>query len=350
MENEDPAYLAKYKELADYAHSRGLELGAYSLLASRSAGPEHDVVDPKTGKPGGTFGISPCIGSTWGQTYFRKLYAFYERTGMDLLEHDGSYPGDVCASPLHPGHHGLEDSQWTQWKTITDYYKWCRARGIYLNVPDWYFLNGSSKCGMGYRESNWSLPRAQQLIHARQNIYDGTWEKTPSMGWMLVPLVEYGGGGPAATIEPLAQHLDHYALTLANNFGAGVQACYRGPRLFDTPETMRLVKKWADFYKQHRAILDSDIIHLRRADARDIDCLMHVNAGLKEKALIMAFNPLETPAKRALHLPLYYTGLTEKATIREQDGPSQEFSLDRKWEVSLPVSLKPRSVTWFVIE
>src|SRR5262245_65733438 len=109
---------------------------------------------------------------------------------------------------------------------------------------------------MGYRESNWSLPRAQQLIHARQNIFDGTWEKTPSMGWMLVPLVEYGGGGAAATIEPLAQHLEHYDLTLANNFGAGVQACYRGPRLFDTDATKTLGRKWGKLHHNQRVHLD----------------------------------------------------------------------------------------------
>lgn len=350
MENEDPAYLAKFKELADYAHSKGVELGAYSLLASRSAGPVHDVIDPRTGKPGGVFGISPCIGSKWGQDYFRKIYAFYEKTGMDLLEHDGSYPGDMCASTNHPGHKGLEDSQWTQWKTITDYYHWCLARGIYLNVPDLYFMNGSTKCGMGYRESNWSLPRAQQLIHARQNIFDGTWEKTPSMGWMLVPLVEYGGGGPAATIEPLAQHLDHYDLTLANNFGAGVQACYRGPRLYDTDATKQVVKKWADFYKAHRAILDSDIIHVRRPDARDIDYYLHVNPSLKEKGLVMAFNPLDRTATKVLKLPLYYTGIREKAKITDRDGKSSELQLDRSYSVEIPVTMPPQSAAWFVVE
>ncbi len=350
MENEDPAYLRQYGELTDYAHSKGIELGAYSLLASRSAGPRHDIVDPRTGKPGGVFGISPCIGSEWGQDYFRRLYAFYEKTGMDLLEHDGSYPGDVCASTNHPGHAGLADSQWTQWKTITSFYAWCRARGIYLNVPDYYYLNGSSKCGMGYRESNWSLPRAQQLIHARQNIHDGTWEKTPSMGWMLVPLVEYGGGGPAATIEPLAEHLDHYELTLANNFGAGVQACYRGPRLFDTDKTRDVVRKWVSFYRKHRPILDSDIIHGRRADGRDIDFLVHVNPHLKEKALIMVYNPLETPARKTLNVPLYYTGLTRRARVtREDDGPSRSYTLDRNYSIQVPVEMKAQSVTWFVV-
>ncbi len=60
---------------------------------------------------------------------------------------------------------------------------------------------------MGYRETNWSLPRKQQEIIERQNVYDGTWNKTPSMGWMFVPLVQYHGGGAAATIEPLKDHL-----------------------------------------------------------------------------------------------------------------------------------------------
>lgn len=350
MENEKPEYLAQYKELTDYAHSRGIELGAYSLLASRSVGPANDIVDPTTGKAGGTFGVSPCIESRWGQDYFRKLYAFFEKTGMDLLEHDGSYPGDVCGSTEHPGHRGLKDSQWTQWTRITEFYRWCRGRGIYLNVPDLYFLNGSSKCGMGYRESNWSLPRAQQVIHARQNIYDGTWEKTPSMGWMLVPLVEYGGGGAAATIEPLAQHLDHYNLTLANNFGAGVQACYRGPRLYDTDETKVVVKKWTDFYRAHRAILDSDLIHGRRPDARDLDFYLHVNPSLEEKALIMVFNPLDTVREKKLEVPLYYAGVDGRVRVIDAEGKERTYPLDRNHRISLPVEMKPQSAAWFIVK
>ncbi|MCP4709827.1 MAG: hypothetical protein GY869_14485, partial [Planctomycetes bacterium] len=181
MESENPEYIAQIKELVDYAHSRGIEMGGYSLLASRRISDEHDVVNPETGKPGGfaTFGNSPCLGSQWGEDYFEKLYKFFDTTCFDLLEHDGSYPGDVCASTVHPGHEGLADSQWRQWRQITDFYKWCRSKGVYLNVPDFYYLSGSNKCGMGYRETNWSLPRAQQIIHGRQNIYDGTWQKTP---------------------------------------------------------------------------------------------------------------------------------------------------------------------------
>ncbi len=350
IENEDPAYLAQLKELADYAHSKGIEIGGYSLLSSRRISDEQDVIDVTTGKPGGAkFGNAPCIGSEWGQDYFRKLYAFYQKTGFDLLEHDGSYPGDTCASQSHPGHRGYADSQWTQWRTISDFYQWCRGRGIYLNVPDFYYLTGSTKCGMGYRETNWSLPRAQQIIHGRQNIYDGTWTKTPSMGWMFVPLTEYHGGGPAATIEPLAEHLDAYGAHLANNLGAGVQACYRGPRLYDSEETQAVVKKWVDFFKRYRAILESDVIHLRRADGRDIDGLLHVNPELDIKGLAMIYNPLEKAVERQLSLPLYYTGLTESARIAVKEGPAQLYRLDRQYNVTVPVTIPARDCAWLVI-
>ena len=350
MENDSPEYLAQMKSLADYARGKGIVLGGYSLLASRSIGPADDVINPKTGKPGGArFGNSPCLGSVWGETYFRKLRQFFAQTGCGVLENDGAYPGDVCASTNHPGHTGLLDSQWKQWKVISGFYQWCRARGIYLNVPDWYFLAGSSKTGMGYRETDWSLPRAQQEIIERQNIYDGTWEKTPSMGWMFVPLTQYHGGGAAATIEPLKDHLPHYETRLADLFGAGVQACYRGPRLFDSPQTEAVVKKWVDFYQAHRAILDSDIVHLRRADGRDWDGWLHVNPALKECGLAMIYNPLDEPIQRRIRLPLYYTGLTKRAVIRREDGHSETLTLARDYSVQVTAEVPARGRIWLTV-
>jgi hypothetical protein len=350
-ENAEPSYLAQMKELADYAHRKGIELGGYSLLASRRIDDANDVINPKTGKTGGAvFGDSPCLGSPWGQEYFRKLRNLYETTGLDVLEHDGSYAGDVCASPQHPGHRGLNDSQWTQWRTITDFYKWCRERGVYLNVPDWYFLTGSNKFAMGYREDNWSLPRERQIILGRQNIYDGTWTKAPSMGWMFVPLVEYHGGGAAATLEPLTDHLDAYGAHLAQNFGAGVQACYRGPRLYDTDATKAVVRNWCAFYRKYRDILDSDIIHVRRPDGRDIDCILHVNPRLAHKGLAMVYNPLSHPVRRTVRLPLYYTGLTQAAMIREKETPPKRYELDREYQVRVPLDIEPHATTWLVIE
>lgn len=350
MEDASESNISRFKAFADYAHSRGLRIGGYSLLASRHIDDENDAIDPKTGKPGGMrFGFSPCLLSRWGLEYFESVRRFFEETGFDLLEHDGSYPGDVCASTAHPGHTGLADSQWRQFWKIAEFYRWCRSRGIYLNVPDSYFLQGSNKTGMGYRETNWSLPRAQQHVHARQNLYDGTWEKPPTMGWMFTPLVEYHGGGAEATIEPLSSHLDDYRQHLWNNLGYGAQACYRGPRLYDTATTRDMVVEAVSWFKKYRSILESDVIHVRRADGRRLDAVLHVNPLLETKGMLVVYNPADEEVSEEIEVPLYYTGLTETASFYESDGPVADYKLSRDYKVRLPVTVGARGVTWYTV-
>lgn len=338
IENNSQAYMQQMTELAEYARQKGIAIGGYSLLASRGGRPEDLVVDVKTGEPGGgVFGPSPCLGSRWAEGYFNKLQHFFPTTGMSVFENDGSYPGDYCASITHPGHRGYLDSQWKQWKVMSDFYRWCRSLGIYLTVPDWYFLNGQSKTGMGYTENDWSLPREYQPLIERQDIYDGTWTKTASMGWMHVPLMQYHGGGSAATVEPLHEHLAHYETRLADLLGAGVQAAWRGDRLYDTDETKHVVQRWVEFYKQNRAILDSDIIHLRRPDGCDWDGILHVNSQTGTRGLAMIYNPLPRPIARQIQLPLYYTGLRERAEVSSEGASAKVYTLDRNFAISVPV-------------
>ncbi|HQH74756.1 MAG TPA: hypothetical protein PK360_21955, partial [bacterium] len=318
--------------------------------ASRDIGPENNCVDPATGKPGSKFGQSACLASEWSDGYFRRVLNFIDATGMDMIETDGPYHGDVCAATTHKHHGGLADSQFRQWQRCSNFYAQCLQRGMYINTPDRYYFNGAQKFPMGYRETNWSLPRWRQILLARQNIFDGTWLKPPTLGWMFVPLVEYHGGGPAATLEPLSEHLTEYEWHLALNFGGGVIACYRGPRLFDTDETQAVVKKWVDFYKKYRPILTSDIIHVRRPDHKSIDCVLHVNPALKERGLAMVYNPLDQAVETTLRLPLYYSGLTGSASVREQEGESRRMELKRDSSLDLPVKMQPRSITWFVVE
>lgn len=347
MENVSEANLAKFRGFREYAQAKGLQLGGYSLLASRRIDDRNDAINPKTGKPGGAiFGDSPCLESEWGHDYFEKIQRFLEATGFDLLEHDGSYPGDVCASTTHPGHRGLADSQWNQYRRIAGLYRWCREKGIYLNVPDHYFFAGSNKAPMGYRETNWSLPRAQQHIHARQNLFDGTWQKTPSMGWMFVPLVEYHGGGPAATIEPLGEHLEDYGLHLANNLGFGAQACYRGPRLYDGPETRALVVRWVEWFKRYRRILESDVVHLRRADGQRLDGVLHVDPKGETRAMAVIYNPLDTPLTEELRIPLYYSGLKGTARVRIEEGKEAVRKLDDQRRLTLKLTVPGKSMRW----
>jgi hypothetical protein len=351
MEDSSAANIQRWKSLADYAHSKKVLIGGYSLFSSRKISEQDDVINPETGKPGGAFfGNAPCFGSKWGLAYKEKIKYFFLKSGFDIWENDGPYPGDVCASTAHPGHRGLDDSQWRQMEIQKDLYHWLNARGIYINAPDWYFLDGTNKIAIGYREVNFSLPRENQMILNRQNIFDGLWDKTPSMSWGFVPLTKYQGGGPEAVLEPLSEHLKDYEQLMMQYYGAGVQACYRGPRLYDTEETKQTVINVIDWYKKYREILNSDIIHLRRADGRDWDGIMHVNPQLKNKALLMLYNPTNERITRIINLPLYYSGLTEHATIREREGNRKKYSLNREYEVPLNVTLEPESYSWWVIE
>jgi hypothetical protein len=350
MEDTSQVNVDKWKQLADYAHSKNIKIGGYSLFSSRSISPENDVISPKTGKPGGAFfGNAPCFGSEWGLWYRNNIKNFYTKTGFDIWENDGPYPGDVCASTTHPGHKGLEDSQWKQMEIQKELYTWLNEKGVYINAPDWYFLDGTHKIALGYREGNFSQSRAQQKILNRQNIYDATWEKTPSMGWGFVPLTQYQGGGSAATLEPLSEHLEDYEQLMMQYYGAGVQACYRGPRLYDTEETKQTVIKVINWYKKYRNILNSDVIHLRRADGREWDGILHVNPELKEKGLMMLYNPTKEKIVRTIKVPLYYTGLTDVAKISEKEGVVKTYKLNRDYTVDLTFTINARSYTWFVI-
>lgn len=352
MEDVSEVNIRKFKELADYAHSKGIKLGGYSLFSSRRIDDENDVIDPVTALPdkGAFFGNAPCLASKWGINYLNSLKKFISETGFDLLEHDGPYPGDVCASTNHPGHKGLDDSQWVQMQMQKEFYQWLNARGVYINAPDWYFLDGSHKIALGYREVNFSLSREQQKILNRQNIFDGTWDKIPSMGWGFVPLTKYQGGGEEAVLEPLSEHLRDYKQLMIQYYGAGVQACYRGPRLYDTDATKKVVIETIAWYKKHRDILNADIIHLRRPDGRDWDGIMHINPALATKGLVMLYNPLKDAITRKIKLPLYYTGLTKEAKVRTENGKITTYQLNRDYSIELTIQLPAGGYTWLVIE
>ena len=351
MEDSSAVNIKKWKILADYAHQHKILLGGYSLFSSRRISDEDDVVDIKTGKPGGAFfGNAPCFGSKWGLGYRDKIKYFFTQTNFDIWENDGPYPGDVCASTSHPGHKGYDDSQWKQMEIQKELYHWLNERGVYINAPDWYFLDGTHKIGLGYREVNFSLPRPQQKIINRQNIHDGTLEKIPSMAWGFVPLTKYQGGGDEAVLEPLSEHLNDYEQLMMQYYGAGVQACYRGPRLFDTETTKAMVTKTINWYKKYRNILNSDMIPLRRADGRDWDGWMHVNPQLKEKGLMLFFNPTKKPINRTISLPLYYTGLTKEARIVDAKGLVQKYTLNRDYTIDFTLTIPADGYNWFVIE
>ncbi len=50
-------------------------------------------------------------------------------------------------------------------------------------------------------------------------MFDDTYQRIPTVGWMFVPLVVYQGGGDAAKFEPLVAHQIEYEWALAQYLG-----------------------------------------------------------------------------------------------------------------------------------
>jgi pimeloyl-ACP methyl ester carboxylesterase len=147
----------------------------------------------------------------------------------------------------------------------------------------------------------------------------------------------------------LHEHLADYRGLMIQYYGAGVQACYRGPRLFDTDSTRETVAAVIRWYKKHRTILNSDIIHLRRADGRDWDGILHVDPLGEERGFAMLYNPLDHAIERTIGLPLYYTGLGNSAMVSVEDEPAQSYTPDRSWNIRIKITIPAAGYTWLTI-
>lgn len=186
---------------------------------------------------------------------------------------------------------------------------------------------------------------------SRQGMYDDLYMHTPTQGWMFLPIVQYHGGGAAASFAPLEDHLEEYEWGLAQYLGAGVAACYRGEKLYDGPKSREVLMKWTQFYIAHRAVLTKQVVHLRRPDMQDWDGWLHVHPFAdSEVGLAMLFNPTSEAIDTTIALPLYYTGLSGSAVISEGfDGASKEVQLRGNSIADIDLQMKPKGITFLLI-
>ena len=169
---------------------------------------------------------------------------------------------------------------------------------------------------------------------------------------MFLPLVAYHSADPAALFEPLEDHLTEYNFALGQYLTAGVAACYRGFRLFESHTTKNVVKAWVDFYKKYRSVLNGDIIHVKRPNMQDLDSFLHVNPGERVRGLLVVFNPTSEKIMKTLSVPLYYTGLTKTALVSlpNDDTRFYQLTLSRDYKVNIKVMINPNSLQYFIIK
>ena len=167
---------------------------------------------------------------------------------------------------------------------------------------------------------------------------------------MFMPLVDYEGGGKAAVFEPLHQNLKPFTFGLAQYLGAGVAACYRGFRLYDSQDTRDHVLEWVTFYKKYRGILGGDIIHIKWPTMQSMDAWLHVNPTGHYKGLVMVFNPTSDKITKQLTIPLYYTGLVKTALVSEAGQQWRQEHLTRDYKIRVDIKLEPETLTYLLVK
>lgn len=336
MESGNERYLERIKKAYDYGHSKGIRMGAYTLAYVKNYRP---VKGDEALNHDGSH-ICRCLATDWSKQYMKNVLRFIDRTGADAVEIDGPYGMLMCASGKTHNHDDFTDSQYKQWKaSVVDWYREIKKRGVYINAPDWHFLNGTNRSGVGYEEIAFSERRSEQLVTSRIYYYKGTFSKNPSQGWGFLPLNVYHGGGKDAQFFPTAQNAFEFDWAMAQIVASGVWPTIRGKKAYDSEKGKEIFTKWTTLYKKYRRVLNGITVHFMppRIDTADpsrttcMDAIMNQLPTGDVRGFVMFFNQTDAERTEDITLPVYYTGLSDL------DAPPAPFENTKNSDVQYPL-------------
>lgn len=336
MESGNKRYLERIKKAYDYGHSKGIRMGAYTLAYVKNYRP---VKGDEALNHDGSH-ICRCLATDWSKQYMKNVLRFIDRTGADAVEIDGPYGMLMCAGGKTHNHDDFTDSQYKQWKAaVVDWYREIKKRGVYINAPDWHFLNGTNRSGVGYEEIAFSEKREEQLVTSRIYYYKGTFSKNPSQGWGFLPLNVYHGGGKDAQFFPIAQNAFEFDWAMAQIVASGVWPTIRGKKAYDSEKGKEIFAKWTGLYKKYRRVLNGITVHFMppRIDTANpsrttcMDAIMNQLPTGDVRGFVMFFNQTDAARTEDITLPVYYTGLSNL------DAPPAPFENTKNSDVSYPL-------------
>lgn len=336
MESHSESYLSRIRKAYDYGHSHGLRMGAYTLAYVKNYRPVRG--DEALNHDGSH--ICRCLATEWFEKYKNDILNFIDKTGADAVEIDGPYGMMTCSGGKTHLHDDFTDSQYKQWKTsVHDWYQQIKSRGVYINAPDWHFLNGTNRSGVGYEEIAFSEKRQEQLVTSRIYYYKGTFSKNPSQGWGFLPLNVYHGGGKDAMFFPTEQNAFEFDWALAQITASGVWPTIRGKKVYDSETGRDIFKKWVTIFKKYRRVLNGITVHFmpprintdNPSRTTCIDAIMNQVPDGDVRGFVMFFNQTDSERTEEVLLPVYYTGLTGLET------PPAPFENTKNSDVSYPL-------------
>jgi hypothetical protein len=143
METTNQKFINQMAKYVEYGKKRGIEIGAYDLIAwTRNPGHEFATLSVD-----GKAQHNACFASGWYDYLLDKFLTFMNKTGLSMVETDGPYSGYTCYATNHSHHRDWRDSVYRQNKLQGAFYKQLRQRAVYVNQPDNYFYQGGSRTG-----------------------------------------------------------------------------------------------------------------------------------------------------------------------------------------------------------
>ncbi|MFH0796025.1 MAG: hypothetical protein V2A65_03095 [Candidatus Omnitrophota bacterium] len=372
-----PKGMEQVKALADYAHSLGMKITVY-------LGHEWALWDMKESEPINRNGwqlrrndglpfldsdnpTAACLASGYEEHILTKILKFLEGSGFDGVDPDGPYDGWLCYDTTHhhrsPGH-----SQYLQWEAQKKFYRTLRKLGYWIDAPaslsSLFHGNGPIPVGA----ESWRVGGAYEAGHQTQGIIRlySEWEEVLTVrqdlwyaSFIFPPTVMRHSLSTWSDLENRPEEmLDHWIATL---LGYGVQATFRG----DVNEkNAPAFKKWADFFKRYRAILESDFVHLLYPDGNHIDAIMHVNSEVAPPGFLMIYNPTPLFLRQSIVIPAAGLEAGKKIICTGKDGRVRHIDVEKGKIPSgiiegnlapdcpvavLNVELTPREIAWYEV-
>ena len=71
--------------------------------------------------------------------------------------------------------------------------------------------------------------------------------------------------------------------------------------------------------------------------------------NLPIKGMLMVYNPTGEELTDEIEVLLYYTGITDTATVANETGPPLPMPLSRDYKITATATVAPNSYTWFTI-
>ncbi|MHB1457870.1 MAG: hypothetical protein ACYC0V_13250, partial [Armatimonadota bacterium] len=342
------------KKITDYAHSKGLKIGFYTIYDVLWDFEKCKTYTENNWKTQLEQGVTiPWPGNMdpatdWGLFVNRKIEETISRGGFDMIVLDGPYYGDVSINPdagFEPGR-----NQALAWERQSELYEKMKAMGIYVDAAQGFnaFAFGLNRIATsGYDEAEFiSHDVRSQIMITRRQAYGFTKTYNPEQGQFWAP-IEGWLGGP--TMLPLEEHAAEFNAYLADIYGYGFEGTLFTRDIYAGSKTKAIIRRWVGFWKNHADFFKKGyMLHVIEPDGKRVDAVMHIlEENSRRRAVLVVYNPANESQTVEIDLAILKTVKwpVTNWTARSENGETQKIS-DGKIKVSVPGF----DATWYELE